>query len=94
MKAFDCVWLAGLLVKLYRKHMDLKSWKLLDNAYTDFECAVLVDGIPGPWFEVRRGVHQGGPLSMPIYQASMDDLLVELQQANVGPTPNVTKLIS
>ena len=84
MKAFDCVWLAGLLVKLYRKHMDLKSWKLLDNAYTDFECAVLVDGIPGPWFEVRRGVHQGGPLSMPIYQASMDDLLVELQQANVG----------
>ena len=84
MKAFDCVWLAGLLVKLYRKDMNLKSWKLLDNAYTNFECAVLVDGIPGPWFEVRRGVHQGGPLSMPIYQASMNDLLVELQQANVG----------
>ena len=84
MKAFDGVWLAGMLVKLYNMNIDIKTWKLLDNAYSNFQCAALVDGSPGPWFIVKRGVHQGGPISMPIYQASMNDLLIEFQQANVG----------
>ena len=94
MKAFDAVWLAGMLVKLYRNNMSLKSWKLLDDAYTDFQCAALVDGSPGPWFKVKRGVHQGGPLSMPIYQVNMNDLLLELQQTGIGTVIANTNLAS
>ena len=88
MKAFDCVWLAGLLVKLYRNNIDLKTWKLIDNAYCDFQCSALVNGVPGTWFKVKRGVHQGAPLSMPLYQIFINDLLIELHESRIGTTIN------
>ena len=84
MKAFDSVWLAGFLVKLHRAGMHIKTWRLLDQAYTGFECAAFVGGIPAEWFVVLRGVRQGAPLSMPLYQISFNDLLCELRDSNVG----------
>ena len=83
-KAFDSVWLAGFLVKLHRAGMHVKTWRLLDQAYTGFECAAFVSGIPAEWFVVMRGVRQGAPLSMPLYQISFNDLLIELRDSNVG----------
>ena len=83
-KAFDSVWLPGFLVKLHRAGMRQKPWKLLNDAYTNFECAALVNGIPGTWFNVLRGVHQGAPLSMPLYQVYINDLLTSLRQSEYG----------
>lgn len=84
LKAFDSVWLAGFFVKLHRLGMDFKTWKILNNAYVDFQCAALVDGLPGKWFTVKRGVHQGAPLSMPLYQVSNNDLILELRACGPG----------
>ena len=64
--------------------MDMKTWKILNNAYVDFQCAALVDGRPGEWFTVKRGVHQGAPLSMPLYQIYNNDLLLELRECSPG----------
>ena len=84
MKAFDSVWLAGFLVKLHRAGMHVKTWRLLDQAYIGFECAAFVGGIPAEWFIVMRGVRQGAPLSMPFYQISFNDLIVDLRYSNAG----------
>ena len=69
---------------IYGAGMHHKSWKILNDAYTNFECAALVDGLPGVWFKVMRGVHQGAPLSMPLYQIFLNDLLVALRDSKVG----------
>ena len=94
MKAFDSVWLPGFLVKLHRAGMHTKTWRLLDNAYQGFECAAFVGGMPAEWFVVLRGVHQGAPLSMPFYQISFNDLLIELRESNAGIVINGTNTSS
>ena len=67
-KAFDTVWVDGLLYKLYRAGINSKAWSLIYDAYTDFTCAALVAGKPGPWFIPQRGVHQGAHMSVHLYQ--------------------------
>ena len=94
MKAFDSVWLSGFLVKLHRAGMHVKTWRLLDQAYQGFECAAFVGGIPAEWFVVKRGVHQGAPLSMPLYQISFNDLIIALRHSNAGIIINGTSVSS
>ena len=94
MKAFDSVWLAGFLVKLRRAGMHVKTWRLLDQAYIGFQCAAFVGGVPAEWFIVKRGVRQGAPLSMPFYQISFNDLLIELKDAKAGIVINGTNCTS
>ena len=35
-KAFDTVWIDGLLYKLHINGIDIKTWKLIRNGYVDF----------------------------------------------------------
>ena len=37
-KAFDMVWINGLLYKLYKLGIDPVIWRLLKNSYTGFVC--------------------------------------------------------
>ena len=83
-KAFDTVWIDGLLYKLYIGGIDIKTWKLIRDGYVNFRCAVFVDGQPSDWFPIKRGVHQGAPFSMKLYQVNINDLLVQLKQSNHG----------
>ena len=83
-KAFDTVWIDGLLYKLYQGGIDIKTWKLVRNGYVDFKCAAFVDGQPSEWFHIRRGVHQGAPFSMKLYQVNINALLEELQASGHG----------
>ena len=83
-KAFDTVWIDGLLYKLNLGNIDLKTWKLIQNGYVNFKCAAFVDGQPSDWFIIKRGVHQGAPLSMKLYQVNINDLLVQLKQSRYG----------
>ena len=58
--------------------MNPKAWLLIQNAYTGFECTAFVNGIYGPWFLPRRGVHQGAPASMILYTVVTNGLLKKL----------------
>ena len=83
-KAFDTVWIPGMLYKLYSTGLDLKTSRLVKNAYEDFKCAAYVAGQPGDWFTPERGVHQGAPLSMKIYQVFINDLINDLRNSQHG----------
>ena len=89
-KAFDTVWIQGLLYKLYKAGLRDKPWRLICDSYTNYQCAVSIGGQPGSWFYPERGVHQGAPLSMPLYQVYINELLVQLRNnpysAYVGKT--------
>ena len=83
-KAFDTLWILGLLYKLYKAKINRKAWLLIQNAYTNFYCTALVNGIIGEWFCPRRGVHQGAPLSMILYTIFINGLLKELSHSQFG----------
>ena len=67
-KAFDTVWTDGLLYRLYNIGMEGKLWRLLRDCYGGFRYSVLVNGHTSMDFKVGRGVHQGAPMSMRLYQ--------------------------
>ena len=83
-KAFDSVWLPGFLYKLKMSGMRSKPWKLICDAYKSFQCAAYINGTPAPWFNVERGVHQGAPLSMPLYQVFINELIQNLKKSEYG----------
>ena len=78
-KAFDTAYIPGLLYKLYNLELSMKTFKLISDSYQNYECAALVAGCPGSWFKPQRGIHQGGPLSMPLYQFFINYLLNQLR---------------
>ena len=77
-KAFDSVWIEGLLYKLFHLGMEGRLWRLLRECYDGFKCRVVVNGVQSDELNVERGVHQGAPLSMRLYQLSNNDLLKAL----------------
>ena len=79
-KAFDSAWKEGLMFKLFDIGLRGKIWKMIYNSYENFECMVLVNGVLSDPFDVERGVHQGAPLSMRLYQIFTNDLLKELNE--------------
>ena len=83
-KAFDHVWLEGLLFKLYKLGMHFKTWCMIRECYTNFVCAAFIGGECGEWFPVTRGVHQGAPYSMILYEFFVNDLLIELRSSRHG----------
>ena len=87
-KAFDTVWIEGLLHKLYKSGMSNKIWRLVREGYRNFECSAYVAGRPGGWFIPQRGVHQGAPLSMKLYQVYLNDLLQQLRESIFGARLN------
>ena len=83
-KAFDTVWIAGLMYKLHKAGMNNTALRIIENAYTNFRCAIFQNGEIGEWFTPERGVHQGAPLSMMLYVFYMNDLLKELKESKRG----------
>ena len=83
-KAFDTVWVKGLLYKLYNSGINKRVWLLIRNSYKDFMCASMIGGMIGKWFCPQRGVHQGAPLSMQLYTIYINDLLTKIQENRYG----------
>ena len=94
-KAFDTVWIKGLLYKLLKLGINIKFWMLINSGYSNFQCSVVIEGRNGRWFQPNRGVHQGSPLSMYLYVIYINDLLVELRSSGHGSSIcsiNITSL--
>ena len=83
-KAFDHVWIEGLLYKLHKIGINGKTWRLIRESYSNFECAAFIGGKNAEWFVTERGVHQGGPLSMMLYMIYINDLLQDLKTCMYG----------
>ena len=83
-KAFDTVWVPGLLYKLHKAGIIGKIWRLINQSYQGFQCAAFIAGEVGEWFHTKRGVHQGAPLSMKLYQISINDILQDLRASIYG----------
>ena len=83
-KAFDTVFIPGLMYKLYMCGMRLKPWRLIQDSYTNYEYATYVAGRPGSWFIPERGIHQGAPLSMHMYLIYINELINQLRGSPHG----------
>ena len=77
-KAFDSVWINGMLYKLLQLGMDRRLWAVICDSYTNFRCAVNIDGVLSEWFSPTQRVHQGDVMSMCLYCIYNIDLLEEL----------------
>lgn len=85
-KAFDSVWIDGLLYMLKEQNLNIKTLRVIANAYDNFQCAAHVNGTTSDWFVPQRGVHQGGPLSMKLYQVFINGLIAQLKACSLGVT--------
>ena len=93
-KAFDTVYIPGLLYKLYQNGLNMGIWRLISDSYHAFECSALIAGRPGPWFEPERGIHQGAPVSKPLCQIYVYDLLKQLRSHSHGAVIGKTDITS
>ncbi|CAC5374715.1 unnamed protein product [Mytilus coruscus] len=84
MKAFDTVWHDALLYKLYKYGVIGDLWLLIDEIYSDMRSSVLFIGRLSRWFELKRGVRQGGVLSALLYLVYINDLLCDIEDSKWG----------
>ena len=84
-KAFDTMWINGMLYKLYH-NMGItgKMWRLIRNWYTNMKEFVVVDGQSSRVYEVAQGTRQGGVLSPWLFLVFINDLMKELNDTNTG----------
>ena len=77
-KAFDSVWIKGLMYKLINLGMDKRLWSVIYDSYNGFKCSVRIAGGLSNWFCPQQGVHQGDVMSMYLFCIYNNDLLNEL----------------
>ena len=79
-KAFDKVWINGMLFKLYHNAKIVgKSWRLIKSLYSDLEEYVFCQGARSRQYTILQGIRQGGVLSPWLFLLFIDDLIKELQ---------------
>jgi hypothetical protein len=83
-KAFDTVWIDGLMYRLYLTGIDDKLWRIIRNMYDSCKCAVKIGNNLSEWFDIKQGVHQGAPLSMLLFAIFIDPLIRELVESGLG----------
>lgn len=83
-KAFDVVSHPILLDKLYHSGANLHIWKLVKGMYEDLSSRVKWQGNMSDSFPILQGVKQGGILSTHLYKLYINDLLLILEENNLG----------
>ncbi|HEX2556777.1 MAG TPA: reverse transcriptase family protein [Nitrososphaera sp.] len=83
-RAYDSVWRAGLLFRLWRLGVRGRMWGFLRSMLSDVTRRVAVDGRLGSLFEVLAGVPQGAVLSPWLYSVFINGLADELRQQGFG----------
>ena len=75
-KAFDTVWIDGLLYKLFNDlGINGKMWLAIKDLYTDVQAQVLYDGTLSRHFEIVQGTGQGRILALFMYKVYINGLL-------------------
>ena len=75
-KAFDTVWIDGLLYKLFTE-LGIKGrmWVAIKDLYTDVKARVLYSGSLSRSFDVSQGTGQGRILAPFMYKVYINSLL-------------------
>ena len=61
-----------------------KTLRMVAEVYNNFQCSAFIAGEWGEWFVPQRGVHQGAPLSMRLYQVYINELISLLKRCPHG----------
>ena len=78
-KAFDTVWIDGLMCKLFSDlGVNGKLWLAIKDLYTDVKARVLYSGALSKEFEIAQGTGQGRILAPFMYTVYINSLLKEL----------------
>ncbi|CAB4039066.1 Hypothetical predicted protein [Paramuricea clavata] len=84
-KAFDKVWINGMLFKLYHNvNIRGKCWRVIKGWYSDMEEYVLYNGKRSRQYNILQGVRQGGVLSPWLFLLFIDDMISELEKLSTG----------
>ena len=74
-KAFDKVWLNGLLYKLYNIGItNSKDFHLLHDMFSGMKSRVLAHNLLSDWIMIEQGTRQGSLLSPFMYSVYLNDL--------------------
>ena len=82
--AYDTVWHNGLSVKLWDLGVRGRMWQVIKRMYEDSRSAVLLDGEKSASFSVEQGVAQCCSLSPILFSVLINDLLKEVEKAELG----------
>ena len=84
-KAFDAMWINGMLHKLYYSiGITGKTWRLIRNWYISMKEFAVEEGKSSRIYEVKQGTRQGGVPSPWLLLVFINDLIGELNNAKVG----------
>ena len=92
-KAFDRVWINGLLYKMYKLGINAKLWRIFVSWYGNLKCRVRVGNCYSDEFKLLQGVFQGGKWSMRMFQIFYKDLIEELIQSNKGCNIHSSRMV-
>ena len=93
-KAFDTVWIDGLLCKLFHE-FDIKGrvWLALKDLYTDITAQVLYDGSLSRVFDVLQGTGQGRIIAPFMYRVYKNGLLTEINNHSFAIVIHLLSLV-
>ena len=77
--AFDTVWRKALWKMLLSIGVDKKIVSIIEQLYSDTECAVVIDGQITEWFKVEIGLRQGCLLSPVMFNIFLEFVTKELK---------------
>ena len=83
-KAYDTVWRDGLWLKLWDLGVKGRMWRVIKKMYEVSRGAVLLEGEKSTTFSLEQGVAQGCSLSPILFSVFIDDLLREVEKADLG----------
>ena len=85
-KAFDTIWIKGLLFKLLHKYsISPKCVRLLKSMYDNLKACVYSNNNLGEMFNVTVGTRQGCNLSPSLFNLYINDIPSLLEKANCNP---------
>ena len=82
-KAFDTVWHDGLFHKLQQIGIDGNFLGTLKHMYKNTKCAIKLGDQLTQFFQCKKGVRQGDPLSPTLFNIFLNDLFIKLNQQDL-----------
>ena len=83
-KAYDTVWHDGLWYTLWDMGVKERMWCVIKIMYMSSRSAVLLEGEKSDSFNVEQGVVHSCGLSPILFSVFINDLLKEVEQAELG----------